>query len=171
MIVFVFLVVLLLLIACALFVLPALGYGVKSAAMSRDQLNTRFYQSRLDELAHDEREGVVSERALHIEDLQRVLLANILAAPATALGAGARGGGVGRAGAVCADRRCGSGSALAADGEGVSCAAGARDGYPRATPERRGVVSLRGRPARRAATSSGEPAKLADPVPFGGGAQ
>lgn len=48
--------------------------------MSRDQLNTRFYQSRLDELAHDEREGVVSERALHIEDLQRALLADIPAA-------------------------------------------------------------------------------------------
>lgn len=80
MIVFVLLVVLLLLIACALFVLPALGVGVKPAAMSRDQLNTRFYQRRLDELAHDEREGVVSERALHIRDLQRALLADIPAA-------------------------------------------------------------------------------------------
>ncbi|MBT9431604.1 c-type cytochrome biogenesis protein CcmI [Candidatus Sodalis endolongispinus] len=94
---FVTLVIVLLLLACALFVLPALGYGVKPAAMSRDQLNTRFYQRRLDELAHDEREGVVSERAQHIEDLQRALLApGVVVLLVVALGLYALTGGAGQ---------------------------------------------------------------------------
>lgn len=71
-----------LLLACALFVLPALRYRGETETVSRDQLNKRFYQRRLHELAHDEREGVVSERARHIEDLQRALLTDIPAAPA-----------------------------------------------------------------------------------------
>lgn len=74
--------ILLLLLACALFVLPALRYRGETETVSRDQLNKRFYQRRLHELAHDEREGVVSERARHIEDLQRALLTDIPAAPA-----------------------------------------------------------------------------------------
>lgn len=89
MIVFVTLVIMLLLLTCALFVLPALGYGVKPAAMSRDQLNTRFYQSRLDELAHDEREGVVSERAQHIAQgglEQAALKVVVTLSPAAAAG-------------------------------------------------------------------------------------
>ncbi|MEN3260626.1 c-type cytochrome biogenesis protein CcmI [Sodalis endosymbiont of Spalangia cameroni] len=79
---FLLLAVLLLLLACALFVLPALRYRGETETVSRDQLNKRFYQRRLHELAHDEREGVVSERARHIEDLQRALLTDIPAAPA-----------------------------------------------------------------------------------------
>lgn len=82
MIAFLLLAVLLLLLACALFVLPALRYRGETETVSRDQLNKRFYQRRLHELAHDEREGVVSERARHIEDLQRALLTDIPAAPA-----------------------------------------------------------------------------------------
>ncbi|MGP4139333.1 c-type cytochrome biogenesis protein CcmI [Sodalis praecaptivus] len=77
---FLLLAVLLLLLACALFVLPALRYRGETETVSRDQLNKRFYQRRLHELAHDEREGVVSERARHIEDLQRALLTDIPAA-------------------------------------------------------------------------------------------
>ncbi|CAK8741847.1 hypothetical protein SODG_005165 [Sodalis praecaptivus] len=83
MIAFLLLAVLLLLLACALFVLPALRYRGETETVSRDQLNKRFYQRRLHELAHDEREGG-SERARHIEDLQRALLTDIPAAPAPA---------------------------------------------------------------------------------------
>ena len=96
MIIFVTLVIVLLLLAGALFVLPALGAGGKSAAMSRNQLNTHFYQSRLDELAHDEREGVVSQRARHIEDLQRALAPEVVVLLVVALGLYALTGGAGQ---------------------------------------------------------------------------
>ncbi|XBS68667.1 c-type cytochrome biogenesis protein CcmI [Acerihabitans sp. KWT182] len=67
----------LLALAAGVFVLPALRLGPGSGAMSRDGLNTLFYRRRLDELARDEAEGLIAERARHIEDLQQNLLADI----------------------------------------------------------------------------------------------
>lgn len=77
MILFILLVVLLLLIGWALFVLPA------SSLVYRHEPRTTQYP-RLSKpprrTGHEEREGVVSERALHIEDLQRAMMADIPAA-------------------------------------------------------------------------------------------
>ncbi|WP_213990134.1 c-type cytochrome biogenesis protein CcmI [Sodalis sp. dw_96] len=67
----------LLILAGGVFVLPALRHGPRPGALTRDGLNTLFYRRRLDELAHDEAEGVIIERSRHIEDLQQNLLADI----------------------------------------------------------------------------------------------
>lgn len=68
---------LLLVLAGGLLVIPALRRNDSSAARSRDSLNIRIYQRRLDELVRDEREGVISERARHIDELQQTLLTDI----------------------------------------------------------------------------------------------
>ncbi|WP_413727930.1 c-type cytochrome biogenesis protein CcmI [Sodalis sp. RH19] len=75
---------LLLTLACALFVLPALRYRRQGGAITRDSLNQAFFTHRLDELAQDEAQGVVAERTLHIEELQQNLLSDIPVAPAPA---------------------------------------------------------------------------------------
>lgn len=69
--------IVLLLSAAALFVLPALRHPQHSDEPSRDQLNTLFFERRLDELADEEAQGTVSEREVHIEELQQNLLADV----------------------------------------------------------------------------------------------
>lgn len=73
---------LLLLAACALFLVA--GWRQRQAsAGDRDRLNQRFYHQRLGELAQDEEQGVVAERPVMERELQQTLLADI--PPATAL--------------------------------------------------------------------------------------
>ncbi len=76
MIMFGILFIVLLALACMLLVLPARRHG-RYAAVTRDDLNTEFYQRRLEELSQDEAQGLVDERPLHIEELQQNLLADI----------------------------------------------------------------------------------------------
>ncbi len=76
--------IVLLALACALFVLPALRYRRRDGGITRDSLNQAFFTRRLDELAEDEAQGVVAERPLHIEELQQNLLSDIPEAPAQA---------------------------------------------------------------------------------------
>jgi cytochrome c-type biogenesis protein CcmI len=63
------------------FVWPALRHGSRPGALTRDGQNTLFYRRRLDELAHEEAEGVIDDRSGHIEDLQQNLLADIPPVP------------------------------------------------------------------------------------------
>ncbi|SFN15489.1 cytochrome c-type biogenesis protein CcmI [Candidatus Pantoea varia] len=68
--------VILLLVACTLFL--AAGWRQRQAsAGDRDRLNQRFYHQRIDELAQDEEQGVVAERPLMERELQQTLLADI----------------------------------------------------------------------------------------------
>jgi len=76
MIMFAILFSLLLALAGMLLVLPARRRG-RRGAITRDALNTEFYQRRLQELTQDEAQGLVDERPLHIEELQHNLLADI----------------------------------------------------------------------------------------------
>ncbi|NYS28434.1 c-type cytochrome biogenesis protein CcmI [Pantoea sp. WMus005] len=67
---------LLLLAACTLFL--ASGWRQRQAsAGDRDRLNQRFYHQRVEELAQDEEQGVVTERPLMEQELQQTLLADI----------------------------------------------------------------------------------------------
>ncbi|MEN4634751.1 c-type cytochrome biogenesis protein CcmI [Pantoea agglomerans] len=67
---------LLLLVACTLFL--AAGWRQRQASTGdRDRLNQRFYHQRIDELAQDEDQGVVTERPLMERELQQTLLADI----------------------------------------------------------------------------------------------
>jgi len=67
---------LLLLAACALFVLPAWrNRGVDRH--QRDALNKAFYHQRLQELEEDEAQGTVAERPEMVRELQQTLLADI----------------------------------------------------------------------------------------------
>jgi cytochrome c-type biogenesis protein CcmI len=71
------LVMLLLLVSAGgLLVIPTLRRDYSSGARTRDSLNIQFYQRRLAELAHDERQGIISARARHIDELQQALLAD-----------------------------------------------------------------------------------------------
>ncbi len=64
--------------ACGLFILPAWRRGRHPVSrVTRDTLNTRFYHHRLDELAHDEAEGVVDHRNEHILELRQALLSDV----------------------------------------------------------------------------------------------
>jgi len=68
--------VILLLVACTLFL--AAGWRQRqTSAGDRDRLNQRFYHQRIDELAQDEEQGVVAERPLMERELQQTLLADI----------------------------------------------------------------------------------------------
>ncbi|MEN4973675.1 c-type cytochrome biogenesis protein CcmI [Pantoea eucalypti] len=68
--------VILLLVACTLFL--AAGWRQRqTSAGDRDRLNQRFYHQRIDELAQDEAQGVVAERPLMERELQQTLLADI----------------------------------------------------------------------------------------------
>ncbi len=69
--------IVLLVLAGGLLVWPVLRRGARPDAPTRDGLNTLFYRRRLDELAHDETEGVITERDRHTEELQQNLLADI----------------------------------------------------------------------------------------------
>lgn len=73
------LVMLLLLVSAGgLLVIPVLRRDYSSGARTRDSLNIQFYQRRLAELAHDERQGIISARARHrhVDELQLALLAD-----------------------------------------------------------------------------------------------
>ncbi|WP_413739100.1 c-type cytochrome biogenesis protein CcmI [Sodalis sp. RH21] len=74
--------IVLLALACALLVLPALRRDRRDGGITRDALNAEFYQRRLDELVQDEAQGVVDERLLHINELKQNLLADIPAVQA-----------------------------------------------------------------------------------------
>ncbi|WP_459176641.1 c-type cytochrome biogenesis protein CcmI [Ewingella americana] len=69
-------IVVMLMIAVALFVVPVLR-GDRAEHTSRDALNKAFYQHRLSELEQDEDQGVVDERPQHIRELQENLLSDI----------------------------------------------------------------------------------------------
>jgi len=69
-------IVVMILIALALFLVPVLRRD-KTEHTSRDALNKAFYQHRLTELEQDEAQGVVDERPQHIRELQENLLSDI----------------------------------------------------------------------------------------------
>ncbi len=69
-------IVVMLIIAVALFVVPVMR-GDRAEHTSRDALNKAFYQHRLSELEQDEEQGVVGERPQHIRELQENLLSDI----------------------------------------------------------------------------------------------
>ncbi len=69
-------IVVMLIIAVALFVVPVMR-GDRAEHTSRDALNKAFYQHRLSELEQDEEQGVVDERPQHIRELQENLLSDI----------------------------------------------------------------------------------------------
>lgn len=70
-------VIILLAVAAALLVIPAMGQGANSPATTRDELNKAIYQDRLAELAEDEAQGVVEQRPELIQELQQNLLTDI----------------------------------------------------------------------------------------------
>lgn len=67
----------LLALGCLLLLMPALRRRDPVAGVTRDALNGVLYQRRLLELAQDEAQGVVADRARHIEELQHNLLDDI----------------------------------------------------------------------------------------------
>jgi len=69
-------IVVMLIIALALFLVPVMRRD-KAEHTSRDALNKVFYQHRLSELEQDEEQGVVDERPQHIRELQENLLSDI----------------------------------------------------------------------------------------------
>lgn len=69
-------VVVMLIIALALFLVPVMRRD-EAEYTSRDALNKAFYQHRLNELEQDEQQGVVDERPQHIRELQENLLSDI----------------------------------------------------------------------------------------------
>lgn len=71
-----FTLLLLLLAACALFLLAGVRRHRDNVA-DRDQLNQAFYRQRLRELEEDERQGVVEERPEMVRELQETLLLDI----------------------------------------------------------------------------------------------
>ncbi len=69
-------IVVMLVIALALFIVPVLR-GDRREHTTRDALNKAFYHHRLSELEEDEAQGVVDERPAHIQELQENLLTDI----------------------------------------------------------------------------------------------
>ncbi|MES4613745.1 MAG: c-type cytochrome biogenesis protein CcmI [Ewingella sp.] len=69
-------IVVMLIIALALFLVPVMRRD-RAEHTSRDALNKAFYQHRLSELEQDEEQGVVDERPQHIRELQENLLSDI----------------------------------------------------------------------------------------------
>ncbi|MDA5546049.1 MULTISPECIES: c-type cytochrome biogenesis protein CcmI [Yersinia] len=70
-------VIILLAVAGALLVIPALRSETNSAVTTRDELNKAIYQDRLSELAEDEAQGVVDQQPELIQELQQNLLTDI----------------------------------------------------------------------------------------------
>ncbi|WP_145538830.1 c-type cytochrome biogenesis protein CcmI [Yersinia kristensenii] len=70
-------VIILLAVAGALLVIPALRPETNPAVTTRDELNKAIYQDRLSELAEDEAQGVVEQRPELIQELQQNLLTDI----------------------------------------------------------------------------------------------
>ncbi|MBS0054854.1 c-type cytochrome biogenesis protein CcmI [Yersinia sp. Marseille-Q3913] len=70
-------VIILLAVAGALLVIPAMRQEANSPATTRDELNKAIYQDRLAELAEDEAQGVVEQRPELIQELQQNLLTDI----------------------------------------------------------------------------------------------
>ncbi|HDL8283943.1 TPA: c-type cytochrome biogenesis protein CcmI [Yersinia enterocolitica] len=75
--VFWLIVIILLAVAGALLVIPALRQESNSSVTTRDELNKAIYQDRLSELAADEAQGVVEQRPELIQELQQNLLTDI----------------------------------------------------------------------------------------------
>ncbi|HHL2499345.1 TPA: c-type cytochrome biogenesis protein CcmI [Yersinia enterocolitica] len=75
--VFWLIVIILLAVAGALLVIPALRQESNSSVTTRDELNKAIYQDRLSELAEDEAQGVVEQRPELIQELQQNLLTDI----------------------------------------------------------------------------------------------
>lgn len=70
-------VIILLVVAGALLVIPAMRQKINLQATTRDELNKAIYQDRLSELAEDEAQGVVEQRPELIQELQQNLLTDI----------------------------------------------------------------------------------------------
>ncbi|CNB38042.1 c-type cytochrome biogenesis protein CcmI [Yersinia intermedia] len=70
-------VIILLVVAGALLVIPAMRQNRHAPATTRDELNKAIYQDRLSELAEDEAQGVVEQRPELIQELQQNLLTDI----------------------------------------------------------------------------------------------
>ncbi|WP_145514038.1 c-type cytochrome biogenesis protein CcmI [Yersinia massiliensis] len=70
-------VIILLAVAGALLVIPAMRQNNASGVTTRDALNKAIYQDRLSELAEDEAQGVVEQRPELIQELQQNLLTDI----------------------------------------------------------------------------------------------
>lgn len=70
-------VIILLAVAGALLVIPALRQESNSSVTTRDELNKAIYQDRLSELVEDEAQGVVEQRPELIQELQQNLLTDI----------------------------------------------------------------------------------------------
>lgn len=70
-------VIILLVVAGALLVIPAMRQNQHASATTRDELNKAIYQDRLSELAEDEAQGVVEQRPELIQELQQNLLTDI----------------------------------------------------------------------------------------------
>ncbi|MFW5386743.1 MULTISPECIES: c-type cytochrome biogenesis protein CcmI [unclassified Yersinia (in: enterobacteria)] len=70
-------VIILLAVAGALLVIPAMRQDTDSPTTTRDELNKAIYQDRLSELAEDEAQGVVEQRPELIQELQQNLLTDI----------------------------------------------------------------------------------------------
>lgn len=70
-------IILALLMAASAVLLIAGGRKHRSVAADRDTLNKTFYRQRLQELEHDEQQGIVGERAEMIRELQQTLLLDI----------------------------------------------------------------------------------------------
>ncbi|CNK09347.1 c-type cytochrome biogenesis protein CcmI [Yersinia aldovae] len=70
-------VIILLAVAGALFVIPAMRQNANTPVTTRDELNKAIYQDRLSELAEDEAQGVVAQRPELIKELQQNLLTDI----------------------------------------------------------------------------------------------
>ncbi|MBW5817875.1 c-type cytochrome biogenesis protein CcmI [Yersinia kristensenii] len=70
-------VIILLAVAGALLVIPALRPETNSPVTTRDELNKAIYQDRLSELAEDEAQGVLEQRPELIQELQQNLLTDI----------------------------------------------------------------------------------------------
>ncbi|TKI03861.1 c-type cytochrome biogenesis protein CcmI [Martelella alba] len=71
----------LLILAAGLLVLPAVGNAGQADLSRRDALNADLYLRRLDELKRDEAQGLIGERAAHIAEWQRNLLADASSCP------------------------------------------------------------------------------------------
>ncbi len=70
-------IILLLLVVIALLTVPVLRNNASAAETTRDAMNKAFYQDRLRELEEDEEQGVISERATLVTELQQNLLEDI----------------------------------------------------------------------------------------------
>ncbi|AHM75035.1 c-type cytochrome biogenesis protein CcmI [Yersinia hibernica] len=70
-------VIILLAVAGALLVIPAMRQETNSPLTTRDELNKAIYQDRLSELAADEAQGVVAQQPELIQELQQNLLTDI----------------------------------------------------------------------------------------------